>query len=114
MKPYQENARTTDAQKHFNYRQSRARMVVENAFGRLKGRWRCLQKRLDLKLDNVPNVVATCVVLHNICEEFGDICHLEVMQEQSCPGAHVSPTATTGSSNSGSDIRDAIMRHLTT
>ena len=49
-------------------------MVVENAFGRLKGHWRCLMKRLDSQLENVSKIVATCVVLHNICETFGDSC----------------------------------------
>ena len=39
MKPYPENVTTTTEEKVFNYRQSRARMVVENAFGRLKGCW---------------------------------------------------------------------------
>ena len=72
MKPYIENDTTTAAQKLFNYRQSRARMVVENAFGRLKGRWRCLLKRLDTKLENVTMVIAACVVLHNVCEKYGD------------------------------------------
>ena len=41
MKPYTLNDHTPADEKHFNYRQSRARMVKENAFGRLKGRWRC-------------------------------------------------------------------------
>lgn len=113
MKPYQENASTTDAQKLFNYRQSRARMVVENAFGRLKGRWRCLQKRLDCKLANVPNIVAACAVLHNFCEQFGDACPLEWTQGQSQNSSSVHTSSSTlGSSSSGSEIRDAIMRHL--
>ena len=43
-------------------------MVVENAFGRLKGRWRCLQKRIDVQVDNAVTALGACVVLHNICE----------------------------------------------
>ena len=71
MKPFPDNGNTTRPQKTINYRQSRARMVVENAFGRLKGRRRCLLKRMD-NLSNVSNVVAACVVLHNFCEMQGD------------------------------------------
>ena len=52
MKPYTENAHMTANRRHFYYCQSRACMDVENAFGRLKGHWRCLLKRLDVKLNN--------------------------------------------------------------
>ena len=44
MKAYPEQQNMTVRQINYNYRLSRARMVVENAFGRLKGRWRCLLK----------------------------------------------------------------------
>ena len=112
MKPYPENAHTSASQKNFNYRQSRARMVVENAFGRLKGRWRCLLKRLDFKLSNVPSVVASCVVLHNICEMFGD----HFLQEWNSPNGPENPSNSCNSSNAhstdGSSIRNAIMQHL--
>ena len=66
MKPYPETTTTTDEQKHFTYRQSRAGMVIENSFGRLKGRWRCLLKRMDCHLNYVPVIVAACITLHNI------------------------------------------------
>ena len=82
MKPYVEGSSSTPEERMFNYRQSRARMVVENAFGRLKGRWRCLLKRLDCELTNVPNVVLSCVVLHNICERAGDSCERDWIVEQ--------------------------------
>ena len=68
MKGYINNIATTEAQQYYNYRLSSARMVVEGAFGRLKGRWRCLLKRYDGEIDFVPNVVTACCVLHNMCE----------------------------------------------
>ena len=42
-------------------------MAVERAFGILKGRWRILLKRIDMPLRHVPNVVTTCICLHNLC-----------------------------------------------
>ena len=54
---------------------SSSRIVVENAFGRLKARWRKLCKRNDMDIDNVPNVIAACCILHNICEKNGDAFH---------------------------------------
>ena len=73
MKPYINNRRLDDEQKHFNYRQSRARMVVENTFGRLKTRWRVLLKQMEIGIKSVPNVISACCVLHNMCEIWGEI-----------------------------------------
>jgi hypothetical protein len=42
-------------------------MCVERAFGILKGRWRLIMKRPEVPLKNMPDIVATCIVLHNIC-----------------------------------------------
>ena len=62
MKPYLDNPGTTDQERYYNYRQSRARMVVENAFGRLKGRWRCLLRRMAADVSNAPSIVGARVV----------------------------------------------------
>ena len=68
MKAFSDNGSLSHDQKTFNYRLSRARVVVEHAYGRLKGRWRCLLKRNDIQVQEVPNLVASCCVLHNICD----------------------------------------------
>lgn len=51
----------------FNEEQAKARVVVEQAFGRLKGRWRMLQC-LDVDMANAAMVVHACCILHNFCE----------------------------------------------
>ena len=73
MKPYAHNTCLTRAQRSYNYRLSRARTVVENAFGCLKARWRRLLKPNDMLIENVPNLVAACCVLHNIYEIHGEL-----------------------------------------
>ena len=72
MKAYQDNGNLTPQQNTFNYRLSHARVEVEHAYGQLKGRWRCLLKRLDVDIANTITVIAACCVLHNICETHRD------------------------------------------
>ena len=71
MKPFPFSSNLSTEQKKCNYRMSRARIVVENAFGRLKARWRRLMKN-EMRIVNVPTVVAACCVLHNVCQIHGD------------------------------------------
>lgn len=51
-----------------NNKLSQTRIVVENSFGRLKGQWHYLLKRLDCKTDRVPVMVGACCVIHNTFE----------------------------------------------
>jgi len=44
MKPYAHHVGFSPKQKNFNNRLSKARVVIEQAFGRLKGWWCCLLK----------------------------------------------------------------------
>lgn len=62
----------SQGQKKYNYHLSMARVVSENAFGRLKGCWRCLLKRIDMVPEHVPVLIIACCTLHNICELHGD------------------------------------------
>ena len=68
LRPYSNRGQLSVVQQAFNYRLSRARMTIENSFGRLKGRWRCLQYRLDVDTCFACTVIAACVILHNVCE----------------------------------------------
>ena len=109
LKPYQ-GVGLSDKQK-FNRRLSRARVVVECAFGRLKGRWRSLLKRKDMKLDYLCTAVTACCILHNICEEHHDEFDeqwLDDVDESSIP----SSSGSTLPSTSGSSIRNAFANYF--
>ena len=45
-----------------------ARVVIECAFDRLKARFGCLRRDMDINIDNLPYVIHSCFVLHNFCE----------------------------------------------
>lgn len=57
--------RSITENKIFNYRLSRARRVVENAFGILVNRFRVLESEINLSVEKVEQVTLTCCVLHN-------------------------------------------------
>ena len=115
IKPYPENDHMTEQRRNFNYQLSRARIVVENAFGRLKARWRRLVKKNDVIVKNVRHVIAACCVLHNLCEihgEFfydnwisGDENELQQPAVQALAGAHATIAEPLA-------IRDALVRSL--
>ncbi|XP_017465343.1 PREDICTED: putative nuclease HARBI1 [Rhagoletis zephyria] len=71
IKPFTGNL--SPEEESFNCNLSSGRIVVENAFGRLKGRWRCLSKRIDVDPNFVPSVVLACAVLHNFAEQQKEI-----------------------------------------
>ena len=72
MKPFDFSFNMSQDTKIYNYRISHARIVVENAFSRLKAKWHHLQKQNDMFIANVSTIVASCCVLYNICQLHGD------------------------------------------
>ncbi|KAI4344545.1 hypothetical protein L6164_011760 [Bauhinia variegata] len=58
----------TWTQHAFNEKIGDVQKVAKEAFARMKGRWSCLQKRTEMKLQDLPVVLGACCVLHNICE----------------------------------------------
>lgn len=63
----------TPRERLFNKRLNRVRGAVERSFGRLKARWRCLTAPLLVAEENVVPIIASCVILHNICETKGRV-----------------------------------------
>ena len=72
MKPFPRGpgvARMPRDQRIFKYRQSRARRIVEYAFGILAQRFRFLNRRIALAKQNIDKVVKAVCLLHNwLCE----------------------------------------------
>ncbi|XP_063366264.1 uncharacterized protein LOC134654720 [Cydia amplana] len=65
MKPCAGNHNKGTKERVFNYRLSRARRIVENAFGIMSSVFRVLRKPILLQPDKVTDIVMTCVLLHN-------------------------------------------------
>lgn len=67
MKPYKpkRNSTLSNEERVFNYRLSRARRTIENAFGILVMRWGCLQSEFISLPEKVKIVVGACCALHN-------------------------------------------------
>lgn len=61
LKPYSRIGRLSHEQKIFNYRLSRARRIVENAFGILVSKFRIFEKPISTSLDKTDSIIrATC------------------------------------------------------
>uniref|UniRef100_A0A8B9BMV7 DDE Tnp4 domain-containing protein n=1 Tax=Anser brachyrhynchus TaxID=132585 RepID=A0A8B9BMV7_9AVES len=75
LRPYRRaEASRRRRRRRFNAAAAAARAVAAAALGRLRGRWRCLQKRNDTDVAFLPTLLAACCLLHNVCQARGDAC----------------------------------------
>lgn len=66
--PYRDNGHLTRAQRNFNRIHSSCRVVIENAFGCLKQRFRQLYHFKLRNIVRMVQVIHACCVLHNIAK----------------------------------------------
>ncbi|XP_071580467.1 putative nuclease HARBI1 [Temnothorax nylanderi] len=65
LRPYPGRGGLSQDRSIFNYRLSRARRTIENAFGILVSQWRILKRPIDATVDNTINMIKAIICLHN-------------------------------------------------
>ena len=53
---------TNSQEQYFGYRLCSARNVIECSFGRLKARFGCLRRAMDINIHDLPNVIYACFI----------------------------------------------------
>ena len=112
IKPFPSTAAMPRDHKRFNKKFSGMRVIVERAFGILKGRWRILNETNYQTIDKIPNVTMACVILHNFCiqekdELDEDFSRYEEPDNDNRDGDHEA-NARYGAV----DVREAVFSHL--
>ena len=109
MKPFPNNASLSSAQRAFNYRLSRARIVVENA---LKARWRRLMKQTTW-IAHIFHKLLPHVVFSITCVKFTDAFNDTWFEDSQLDQPH-SPTPSTLPTSQDSAVRDSLVQYFLT
>ncbi|XP_055056402.2 putative nuclease HARBI1 isoform X1 [Misgurnus anguillicaudatus] len=104
LKPYPGTGRITDGQELYNAKTNQAHCVVKQAFGRLKGRWKCISKKNNCSVNLVIDMVEACCTLHNLCELRMD----RFLPEWGADGGKVLERPPCDVDDDGSDARNAL------
>ncbi|XP_042149020.1 protein ALP1-like [Ixodes scapularis] len=115
LKPYpRKGLKDSSPEASFNKQLSGARRIVENAFGRVKARFRCIMKRMECHVDNARVIIRACCVLNNICEHFNDGVEPQwVTEVQLYDRMFLQPFCRTDvAAGNGQDVRAAIAAYL--
>ena len=109
IKPFAYNTELSNCERKYNYYLSKSRIVVENAFGRLKARWRRFVKCNDMCIDNVPYVVSACCTLHKLHgETFNEVW----MQDVDTSNQPTTSPSHTVLNNKAKDIRNTFVYYF--
>ncbi len=115
LPPYKDNGHLTVAQKHFNYKLSSSRVMIEHAFGILKQRFRQLYYCRLKGNRTLCHFIRACFVLHNLANAT-DLAIMNINptaidpHEGSYPAHYVDDDEN---ANEGKILRNAICASLT-
>uniref|UniRef100_A0A673LCF8 DDE Tnp4 domain-containing protein n=1 Tax=Sinocyclocheilus rhinocerous TaxID=307959 RepID=A0A673LCF8_9TELE len=100
MRPYP-GANLTFKKRIFNYRLSRARMVVENAFGILSAKRRIFLNRINMQPKNVDTLVIAACILHNFLIVPSE--NQRLLDEAEQLGRHMAPVRHMGGNRASTE-----------
>ncbi|XP_024875548.1 protein ALP1-like [Temnothorax curvispinosus] len=116
--PYRDNGHLTHAQRNFNQKLSSCRVVIENAFGCLKQRFRQLYHFKLRDIIRMVRIIHACCVLHNMANA-REVEYFEAPMEDEYPdievqGQHIEQRINKipRENETGIHIRDEICRQL--
>ncbi|XP_059222658.1 uncharacterized protein LOC131996767 [Stomoxys calcitrans] len=112
MKPYSRH-NLTEEEIIFNYRLSRARRIVENAFGILANRFRILHTTINLCPEKASIITLACCYLHNyLCFKNSNIYLKRSENEENLNFTDLEPIAHGNSSNNAKNVRHKLSNYF--
>ena len=113
MRPYPRSARRlSEAERVFNYRLSRSRNTVENAFGILANTWRIYQRPFECRVQLCGKLILATVVLHNYTLESPTETNPALEEEKTNPLVRMHVAAATNSTREALDVRNSFMEYF--
>ena len=94
----------------YNYRLTRARRMVECAFGVLCNKWRIFHRAIDVRPDFCYVIVKTCCVLHSFVRQRDGLQFQDTLYE--CPLESVKAVGTAGNVT-GTAVREYFAKYFT-
>jgi hypothetical protein len=98
------------ARRIYNYRLTRARRMVECAFGILCNKWRILHRAIDVCPDFCDVIVKTCCILHNFVRQRDGFQFQDTSYE--CPLESTKAVGTRGTVT-GTAVREYFAKYFT-